>query len=171
MGEHTVRVDDRDGDVSGDDAAVLVAHVATLLRQRGERMTGPRKAVLTVLARHSGHLSAEQVVASVSVLDPAVHRASVYRTLDALTGLGVVQHLHTGHGGTAYHLADGPGAHLHAQCHTCGALWDLPADLLDAVAGRLARETGFVLDPTHVALSGTCAACRSAGHAQSPPTH
>jgi Fe2+ or Zn2+ uptake regulation protein len=119
--------------------------------------------VLTALARHGGHLSAEDVVEAVAVADLGVHRSSVYRTLEALTGLGVVQHLHVGHGVTAYHLITGPGPHLHAQCRVCGAVQDLPGDLLDDVAAVLVRRHRFVLDAGHVALSGTCAACTQPG--------
>jgi Fe2+ or Zn2+ uptake regulation protein len=143
---------------SGDD---VVAEVAAILRARGERMTGPRRAVLTALARCGEHLGAEDVVGAVAEVDPSVHRASVYRTLEALSQLGVVQHVHAGHGHTSYHLVRDRGPHLHAQCRTCGAVLDLSADLLDAVAGRLARQHGFVLDAGHVALSGTCRGCLS----------
>jgi Fur family ferric uptake transcriptional regulator len=143
-------------------AQPLVEHVGRLLRERGERMTGPRKAVLAVLAASGGHLGAEDVVAAVADVDPSVHRASVYRTLDALCDLGVVQHVHIGHGATAYHLVHGGDAHVHAQCSSCGAMVDLPVDVLEGAAERMAREAGFVLDPTHVALSGTCSACASA---------
>jgi Fe2+ or Zn2+ uptake regulation protein len=137
----------------------LVDEVGRLLRARGERMTGPRKAVLAVLAASGGHLGAEDVVTRVAALDAGVHRASVYRTLDALCGLGVVQHVHIGHGATAYHLVHGGDPHVHAQCSSCGAVVDLPPDVLESAGRRMERESGFVLDPTHVALSGTCATC------------
>lgn len=137
----------------------LVERVGRLLRARGERMTGPRKAVLAVLAASGGHLGAEEVVTRVTDVDPSVHRASVYRTLDALCALGVVQHVHIGHGATAYHLVEGGDVHVHAQCNSCGALVDLPPDVLESAGLRMQQEAGFVLDPTHVALSGTCAAC------------
>jgi Fur family transcriptional regulator, ferric uptake regulator len=145
----------------------LVEQVGRLLRARGERMTRPRKAVLAVLAASGGHLGAEDVVAGVARVDPTVHRASVYRTLDALADLGVVQHVHIGHGATAYHLVHQADPHVHARCGSCGAMVDLPLDVLDEAARRMAREAGFVLDPTHVALSGTCAACASSGAAAS----
>lgn len=143
-----------------DDAAVttLLDDVGRQLRARGERMTRPRRVVLTALARRGGHVLAAEVVEAVSEVDPAVHRASVYRTLETLSALGVVQHLHLGHGGTAYHLADS-AHHVHAQCQVCGAVEDLPADLLDGVAEQVALRSGFLLDPGHVALSGTCRAC------------
>src|SRR3954466_13282729 len=136
-----------------------VAEVAALLRARGERMTGPRRAVLAVLAERDEHLSAETVYQEVSARDAYVHRASVYRTLDALSTLGVVQHVHVSRGGTAYHLVRDGDRHLHAQCRVCGAVYDLPPDLLDGVARTVARLHDFDLDAGHVALSGVCRGC------------
>lgn len=146
---------------SVDEASVvaLVDEVGQRLRSNGERMTGPRRAVLVALARQGGHLLATEVVEAVAAADPTVHRASVYRTLEALSGLGVVQHLHLSHGGTAYHLAGAGSTHLHAQCRVCSAVLDLPGDLLDEVAQVLVSRDGFVLEPGHVALSGRCARC------------
>jgi Fe2+ or Zn2+ uptake regulation protein len=141
------------------DVDATIAQVGTMLRARGERMTGPRRAVLAVLARDGEHLSAEAVLTRVAGQDPSVHRASVYRTLEALSELGVVQHVHVGHGVTTYHLVRGDRAHPHAQCRVCGTVYDLPADLLDPVATVLARRHGFALDAGHVALSGVCLAC------------
>jgi Fur family ferric uptake transcriptional regulator len=115
--------------------------------------------VVSALAAQSSHVTAEELVEAVAGADPRVHRASVYRSLEALTALGVVQHIHVGHGPTAYHLVGAIGVHPHAQCRTCGTLVDLPAGLLDDVAARLRAETGFTLDATHMALSGQCAGC------------
>jgi Fur family ferric uptake transcriptional regulator len=138
----------------------VVAQAAAMLRSRGDRMTGPRRAVITALAgrRERSHLTPEQVVVAVAQVDPTVHRASVYRALEVLSSLGVVQHVHLGHGTTAYHLA-APHEHLHAHCVRCDRVIDLPATLLDDVARQVADDYGFVLDPSHVALSGTCATC------------
>jgi len=141
------------------DGTVLMDSVAALLRSKGERMTAPRRAVLTALSNATGHLSMEEVVTAVAESAPSVHRASVYRTLVALSDLGVVQHVHLGHGATAYHLTGAEGPHLHAQCRRCGAIQDLPNDLLSEVARRMGAAHGFELDATHVALSGLCAEC------------
>lgn len=153
------------GDAPGVGAVIeaVIEEVAGLLRARGERMTGPRRAVLTVLAEQGEHLSADAVLAGVVRHDPGVHRASVYRTLEALSELGVVQHVHVGHGGTAYHLVRDGQRHLHAQCRVCGAVHDLPPDLLDGVGATLARRYAFVLDAGHVALSGLCRSCARPG--------
>jgi Fur family transcriptional regulator, ferric uptake regulator len=145
------------------DAQVLLARVAAMLRSKGERMTAPRRAVLTALTQTDGHLTMEEVAAAVAQFAPQVHRASVYRTLVALSELGVVQHVHLGHGATAYHLTGESGPHLHAQCRHCGQIQDLPTDLLSEVARRMGVTHGFELDATHVALSGLCAPCASGG--------
>ncbi|GAA4353418.1 Fur family transcriptional regulator [Angustibacter luteus] len=141
------------------DAEAAVERAAALLRARGDRMTGPRRVVITALAARRAHLTADQVVSAVAEQDASVHRASVYRTLETLSQLGVVQHVHVGHGTTTYHLA-GTEAHLHAQCESCGTVLDLSGALLDEVAAQVLAEHGFALDPSHVALSGSCADCR-----------
>lgn len=122
-------------------------------------MTAQRAAVLTALARTAGHLSADEVHSAVAASDARVHPASIYRTLEALSHLGVVQHIHLGHGATAYHLIDDAQAHPHAQCRVCGTVVDLPVGLLDEVADRVAAEHGFRLDAAHAALSGRCGHC------------
>ncbi|GAA2025750.1 transcriptional repressor [Pseudokineococcus marinus] len=133
-----------------------------LVRGRGGRVTTARRAVVTVLAGTDAHLSADDVAARVEETAPGVHRATVYRTLESLAALGVVEHVHLDRGPVVHHLAAGPGrTHLHARCQRCGRVEDVPADLLDDAGARLAREAGFALDPGHVALSGTCRACAS----------
>lgn len=151
------------------DAQALLASVAAQLRAKGERMSAPRRAVLTALATTAGHLSTEEIAAAVADIAPQVHRTSVYRALAALSELGVVQHVHLGHGATAYHLTGARGPHLHAQCRHCGRIIDLPADLLVGVADRMGALHGFELDATHVALSGLCADC--AADANPPEKH
>lgn len=144
-----MRTDDRD----------IIEWAAQEFRRRGERMTGPRRAVLAALVAHPGHLSADGVMDAVAESEGVIPRSSVYRALEALTVIGAIQHLHLGHGATAYHLKGASGPHPHAQCRKCGAILDLPADLMDGITARLAQELHFQLDSTHVALSGTCAEC------------
>ncbi|MDQ1714962.1 MAG: Fur family transcriptional regulator, ferric uptake regulator [Frankiaceae bacterium] len=130
------------------------------LKAVGGRVTSARIAVLSVLEASSDHLSADAIATAVQVLQPAVHRATVYRTLDSLVEVGVVSHTHLGHGAAVYHLID--EEHIHSQCQRCGRIVDLDAGLLAAAGRVLLSEHGFVLDPSHSALLGTCAACAAA---------
>lgn len=133
-----------------------------LLRGAGQRVTQPRVAVLArVIAAGTDHVSADTVLEEVTAHHADVHRATVYRTLDALTDAGVLRHVHLDRGVRAYHLASvaGPVPHLHAQCARCGRVVDLPPDALGDAAERIRAATGFRLDAAHAALSGLCADC------------
>lgn len=141
------------------DAALLAA--LTALRESGERVTTARRAVLETLARTHEHVSADDVAALLEASRPPVHRASVYRTLELLTRLGIATHLHAGTGATVYHLASSPAGHehLHARCRGCGDVFVVPADALDDAVDRVAAETGFRIEPGQSALAGLCAGC------------
>ena len=135
---------------------------AAVLRSAGLRATAPRIAVLRVLLdAKDAHLSADEVLERIALEDVAIHRATVYRTLEQLRAEGLLAHVHLDRGVAAYHLTDaGRGrAHLHAQCSECGAVVDLPPDALGRSAARVRAATGFELDLSHVALSGRCAGC------------
>lgn len=141
------------------DADGTVGAALALLRDRGERMTRPRRTVLEALAVLPGHAAAEDIIAEVARLDPGIHRASVYRALDTLAQSGAIQHVQLGQGAARYHLTTARRAHLHMSCRRCGAVVDLPADILDGVAARLLTERSVLLDPSQVALAGTCSRC------------
>jgi Fe2+ or Zn2+ uptake regulation protein len=131
------------------------------LRAEGGRVTTARRAVLASLLDPEpdrGHLTAEDIAAHVQAHHPDIHLSTIYRTLEALEEIGLVSHVHLGHGPSTYHLTDRP--HHHAVCRVCGAVVELPAGALDAVERRLRRDHGFTLEAEHFALVGRCAACR-----------
>jgi Fur family ferric uptake transcriptional regulator len=136
---------------------------AQSLRERGERVTPARLAVVEVLAGTEEHLSAEQIGERAEQLRPGIHRATVYRALDALGEFGLVTHVHLGRAGTTYHLAgDLAPRHLHLRCSECGVVLDVAGDILDPVRRKLLRELGFQLAPEQVALVGLCKDCAAA---------
>lgn len=146
-----------------------VDEILSLLRAHGDRVTGSRRAVVEALVAGDHHVTADEIVARVAERDAAggaghagrgdadAHRATVYRTLDRLEELGVVSHVHLGHGPSTFHLDHRP--HHHAVCSSCGAVVELPVDALDALATELRDEHGFELAPQHFALTGRCRAC------------
>jgi Fe2+ or Zn2+ uptake regulation protein len=139
------------------------AAVLDALRASGVRITAPRRAVVTALVESADHVTADELAERVQAAEPDVHLSTVYRTLDALEKLGVVTHVHMGHGRAVYHLSE--SMHTHAVCEDCGMVVELPDDVLDAVRDRLRSETGFEVDPHHFALVGRCRHCVSTSRA------
>lgn len=136
--------------------------LAERLRARGLRLTPQRARVLAAVTALE-HATPEAIGARLrEEAGPdgaAPDTSTVYRNLELLERLGLVWHTHLGKGAPIYHAAEHP--HLHVVCASCGAVESAPAGLLDGTAERLAAELGFALDVGHVALSGTCRACRN----------
>lgn len=134
-----------------------IDEILELIRERGGRLTTPRRAIVAALLDADGHVTAEEIADRVQAAHPDVHRSTVYRTLDTLADLGVVEHVHLGHGPAVYHFTD--DAHHHLICRTCGAVVEVPADVFAPLARSLRRRFGFDVDARHFALSGLCQDC------------
>lgn len=133
--------------------------ILTMLRAQGGRVTTSRRAILETFLGIGGHITAEALTARVQAAQPDVHESTVYRFLDELERLGVVDHVHLGHGPAVYHLAS--DAHHHLVCDRCGTVVEVPEELFAELRGRLQAEFGFTLQPRHFAVTGRCTACGS----------
>ncbi len=120
-------------------------------------MTSARRALLSALVGSDGHLTAEDLAERVRRLQPDVHLSTVYRALDALEALGVVDHVHLGHGRAIYHLAD--SAHHHLACESCGQVVEVDPSVLAPLARKLSDDYGFSVRTRHFALVGLCSHC------------
>jgi Fur family ferric uptake transcriptional regulator len=129
------------------------------LREQGVRVTTVRRAVIGVLAAEHAHQSADDLAAAVQVDHPDIHRSTIYRTLDSLEKLGVVDHVHLGHGRAVYHLTAEP--HHHLVCESCGRVVHAPADLFDQLGADVLERYGFIVRPDHFAVLGRCQDCAS----------
>ncbi|MCB2223644.1 MAG: transcriptional repressor [Actinobacteria bacterium] len=126
------------------------------LRRAGLRITEPRRAVCAVLAAApDAHLTAAEIAARV---DRPVDTSTVYRTLEALEGAGLVEHTHLGHGPGVYHVTPTP-PHHHLVCEACGATFDVPGRDLQRAVREVTEPIGFVADVTHFAIVGRCRDC------------
>lgn len=130
------------------------------LKASGGRLTEPRRAVIEALISIGDHPTADDLANQVATVHPTVHKSTVYRTLDALAELGVVDHVHLGHGRAVYHLAG--DADLHLLCEQCGVVTHIRPEVLDSSRSIIEKATGFVLEPGHFALPGICRSCASA---------
>ncbi len=131
-----------------------------MIRDHGGRVTTARRALVTALVQARGHVTADDLAALVQEAQPDVHLSTIYRSLDALERIGVVDHVHLGHGRAVYHLADEP--HQHLVCEVCGAVVEVPDATFAELSDTLRRRYGFTIRPNHFAVLGRCRACAAA---------
>jgi Fur family transcriptional regulator, ferric uptake regulator len=143
--------------------APTAAAAARTLRRRGLRLSAARRVVLAALFAAGRPVSAEEIAAGVGGLVPGSDLASVYRNLETLEALGLVRHMHLGHGPGRY----APAARQDelASCERCGACAVLPAETAEAVRAAVRAAVGFEPHFHHFPLAGLCPACASKGGA------
>ena len=127
------------------------------VRRNGGRLTTPRRAIVEALVRAGGHVTADELADAVQKDYPEVHLTTVYRFLDTLEKLGLVDHVHLGHGRAVYHLAG--DAHHHLVCEDCGDVVEVPDETFAELGTELLREYGFTVRPRHFAVVGRCRRC------------
>lgn len=143
-----------DGAVTVEDG-VDRAHAA--IRASGGRITRPRVLIVDALVGSGHHLTAERLTEIVREADPKVNEATVYRTLTTLEELGIVYHVHFGHGSSVWHLAHDERPHL--VCQRCEQVTHADSEDFRALRDQISKRYGFQLR-AHFAEVGLCAACR-----------
>ncbi len=138
------------------------ASVRQQLRERGLRWTPQRRAVVEVLAASEGHITGAELIERCRAIDASTIPSTVYRTLDVLEELGLVQHGHGAEGREEFHV--GPeGTHGHLHCATCGGRWEIRAGSGQAIIEALRSSDEFEVDLSHVTVVGRCRDCTAAG--------
>lgn len=138
-----------------------VEAIISKIRDRGGRATDARRATIGVLLNAAeSHLSAEDIVAEVKLQHPEVAESTIYRNLATLEDLGVVEHVHLGHGPSTYHLTE--DEHQHLLCEQCGRVIEVPGATFARLAEQLASSYGFEIHLRHFAIMGLCRQCQ--GH-------
>ncbi len=131
------------------------------LQERDYKLTPQRQHVVQVLLNHTDkHLSAEEVYGLVKAKNPDIGLATVYRTLELLSELDVLQKLDFGDGRSRYEFADETHHHHHLICLSCGIVEELEEDLLEPLEHRVAESRGFLVTDHQVKFYGYCRACR-----------
>ncbi len=134
-----------------------LGHILEMFRERGGRVTAPRRAIIKALLECDGHVTADELAATVQAAHPDVHTSTIYRCLGSLEELDVVDHVHLGHGRAVYHLAD--ESHQHLVCEACGTVVEVPDAAFATLARNLRTRFGFTVEPRHFAVTGRCASC------------
>ncbi len=135
---------------------------AGLLQSR-YRLTKQRAAVLRALGDRT-HLSAEAILERVRGEMPGVSLGTIYRTLDILREIGLVQVF--SYAGSAARFEAARDRHHHLLCTSCRELTDVRAAGIGELAHELAVREGFSEVDFALTIVGRCRSCTSAGVAQ-----
>lgn len=130
-------------------------HASKCLDEAGHRSGRARRQVVELLADADCALTALEIDRRIE----SVGRASVYRTLDQLNQLHLVQRVEIGGDAAGYERVDPSDHHHHLVCQDCGRLSPFTSDKLEDAIEAVGRRSGFALASHDVVLRGTCSDC------------
>jgi Fur family ferric uptake transcriptional regulator len=127
------------------------------LRASGLRVSAARRLVLEALFAAGGPVSADAIAGGLEGRLPRSDLASVYRGLEALEQIGLVRHVHLGHGPGLYAVATRGREYL--VCDSCGDVRAVCPDALESAREAIREAFGFRASFHHFPLVGLCAGC------------
>lgn len=134
----------------------------SLLRGASGRTGAARREVVAYLGRQRCCLSAQEIHDGLRADGVRIGIASVYRTLEGLDGLGLVQRVELGDGVTRFQPADGGREHHHhLVCDDCGKVEAFEDPVLESAIERVAAGHGYAVGAHDVVVRGACETCAS----------
>jgi Fur family transcriptional regulator, ferric uptake regulator len=126
------------------------------LSEAGFRSGGGRRQVVELLGDEGCALTALEIDKRL----PGVGRATVYRALEQLESLGLIQRVDVKGDATGFERVD-PGGHHHHHivCEQCGRLVAFEDDRLEQAILALAERPDFKVSSHEVTLRGECSSC------------
>ena len=129
------------------------------IKSSGYSLTQSRRAVVTIISGSGRALTPAEVCEAARQAYPALGLVSVYRTLEKLEQLGLVQRVHQTRGCQAFTpVAEG---HQHLLiCSRCGKVVQFEGDQLEALFSTVTDRTGYRIDRHWLQASGLCYSCQ-----------
>lgn len=136
------------------------------LKSRDSKMTPARQEILKIFLAHGGqHLSAEDVHDYMREKKSNVGLATVYRSLDLLTEMGILTRLDFGDGRARYEIfSENPKSHHHHHhlvCLKCRKVFEFGDDLLEPLENDIAEKSGFKILNHDLKFYGYCRECQT----------
>jgi Fur family ferric uptake transcriptional regulator len=139
---------------------VDAAAIVDALEHAGYRRTAPRRALAELVAARNGHFTADGLLAESRRRRLGVTRATVFRSLDVLADLRLVERLDLPTGGHAF-VACEPVHHHHVVCSSCGRSTPVEDTGLERLAELIGRSTGYRVETHRLELFGLCPSCQA----------
>jgi Fur family transcriptional regulator, ferric uptake regulator len=132
---------------------------AQRLRDAGHKLTNARLTVLNVLESSGGHITSAEVLEQVNAADPAIGRASVFRTLDLLTSLSIIRPTYINSSMTPTYVLLPNGHHHHIICTNCNRVIEFEDCGLSAIEAELEARLHVKLTGHLLEFYGLCDRC------------
>jgi len=129
------------------------------LRASGLRLTPQRVAICEVLAASRDHPTAYEIYRRLRRRFPTMSLATVYKTLDALARLGLVNVLGDAGDGMVHYDGD-TAPHINLICLSCHRVQDLEGVDVRALHRRVAARSGYALRGARLVYYGLCPDCQ-----------
>ena len=128
-----------------------------------ERRTGPRRAIarnLVRLGKSGASFSAEDLLRKLRRTNPRIGRATVYRSIEKLVHMKVLDRIEFADGKHSYRLCANDGHHHHLACTMCHRVIELDFCLESDIINAIGKREGFEIDDHSITLFGLCKECR-----------
>jgi Fur family transcriptional regulator, ferric uptake regulator len=133
---------------------------AQALTAAGYRRGGARRAILELLDEQPCALSAVEIEEQLASRRREVSRASIYRVMEELEAIGLVQRVEVGRGVVRYEPArHGPGHHHHLVCDRCGRISPFTDEGLERAIRRVSDTLPLQVSEHEVVIRGACERC------------
>lgn len=129
------------------------------LQKNGYRLTSARRAVVNTMAQSRRALTPLELYGAARRKYRALGLVTVYRTLEKLEELDLIQRVHQPTGCQAF-IAAGDGHQHLLLCQGCGKVIFFEGDDLNSLIKSIAHRTGYRIDEHWLQLFGLCEACR-----------
>lgn len=138
-----------------------------ILKKNGLKVTTQRMKILEVLqSRPDKHLTAEEIYECVKEDYPDIGLATVYRTIQMLSCLKLIDKLNLDDGCVRYEIGkiddninNNHHHHHHLICLDCGKVLSFKDDLLETLETKIKDEMGFNVVDHEVKMLGYCNEC------------
>lgn len=145
--------------------AVDREQVKRVLRDNGLKVTNQRLLVLDAIAScPDKHVTAEEIYEMVKADYPQIGLATVYRTIQLLGELRLIDRVNLDDGFVRYEIGNTQNHeqkhhHHHLICKKCGKVISFQDDLLEELEEKITATTGFCVVDHEVKLYGYCTEC------------
>jgi len=131
------------------------------MEARGIRLTAQRRALIETIQKAGAHLDAASLLKQARERDPRIDRATVYRTIELLKKLGLIDELDLMHlnGEKHYYEVKTEQDHLHLACFECGEIIEFASATFERLKQEIAEANQFEIQVTRLEVGGLCGAC------------